>query len=74
MSTAKWVDHYSKGVAALLAFAAVIAASGLLEGAAQMWTIVLIAAVGEAMVVLKGNGPKPTELPATPDDDPAALG
>jgi hypothetical protein len=53
--------RYSKFIAAVLAFAGVVASSGLLDGQAQAWTNCIIAAVGAALVYLIPNADLPTD-------------
>lgn len=52
--------QYRKFIAAALAFAGVVAASGLLHGQVQAWVDCVIAAVGAALVYLVPNTPVPT--------------
>ena len=53
------MKRYAKFIAAALAFAGVVASSGLLSGAAQAWVNCIIAAVGAALVYLIPNEPMP---------------
>lgn len=62
------LSHYSKAIAAALAFVGVILSSGLLTGSAQAWASAIVAAVGAALVYFVPNEQTPSPLP--PVDGP----
>lgn len=50
--------RYRKGIASVVAFLGVVAASGLLSGDAQAWVVTIIAGLGAAGVIRLKNKEK----------------
>lgn len=53
--------NWRKGIAAVLAAAGVIIASGLLDDEAQLWASTIVSAIGAALVILLPNGDAESE-------------